>query len=433
MYMPPVAVVAQGSSTCDPFGLNTGTSSRHSGSIGVIRPGTQPHLAPDGEHSAGRSGNSRAGHGHGAAPPNWSGSNTGPMGSPRYGGSLTHSFEPPQSRNGDRVRGAKQSTASGGARNAGVRSSQTSIATHQPPFLIVTEDAASFFKAADQAFHGNMSRLESRDSYSMQSSPLGSVMQHAPPAGMRGALSWGVGPNAYETDGRPGTRGGGTVYDLDGRPLTRNGGRPASRMVMPGSTSQGSGSLLGMVPEAASLPLQTTSPTGLSAAASSGRRTAPTPPTFSPVSPGLRASGNLPPKLDGWRTERGDRGQAHKSGPLSIGANMPRTPVQGVRGSGGPVPLGALRKASLSAGAEEDLDALLDGMTDDGDDDQASTRHCTALHCCCPILLYLSVVCAPECARMGLTSSTHTVSTPVCSSNLPSCLCRTHHRKPRAH
>ncbi|GAX86647.1 hypothetical protein CEUSTIGMA_g14055.t1, partial [Chlamydomonas eustigma] len=52
-----------------------------------------------------------------------------------------------------------------------------------------------------------------------------------PPAGMRGAFSWGVGPNAYEVDGRPGTRGGGPSMELDGRPGTRSGGnRPPSRM-----------------------------------------------------------------------------------------------------------------------------------------------------------------------------------------------------------
>ena len=45
-----------------------------------------------------------------------------------------------------------------------------------------------------------------------------------PPAGMRGAFSWGVGPNAYEVDGRPGTRGGGPAVELDGRPSTRSGG-----------------------------------------------------------------------------------------------------------------------------------------------------------------------------------------------------------------
>ncbi len=45
-----------------------------------------------------------------------------------------------------------------------------------------------------------------------------------PPAGMRGAFSWGVGPNAYEVDGRPGTRGGGPAFELDGRPGTRSGG-----------------------------------------------------------------------------------------------------------------------------------------------------------------------------------------------------------------
>ena len=45
-----------------------------------------------------------------------------------------------------------------------------------------------------------------------------------PPAGMRGAFSWGVGPNAYEVDGRPGTRGGGPSCELDSRPISRPGG-----------------------------------------------------------------------------------------------------------------------------------------------------------------------------------------------------------------
>ena len=40
------------------------------------------------------------------------------------------------------------------------------------------------------------------------------VNRRPPPAGMRGALSWGVGPNAFEVDGRPGTRGGGPLYDM---------------------------------------------------------------------------------------------------------------------------------------------------------------------------------------------------------------------------
>eukprot|EP00798_Chlamydomonas_sp_ICE-L_P018325 gene18325-24787_t len=49
----------------------------------------------------------------------------------------------------------------------------------------------------------------------------------------RGNPNWAGGPagaSAYETDGRPGTRGGGTAYDLEGRPVTRGGTRPPSRM-----------------------------------------------------------------------------------------------------------------------------------------------------------------------------------------------------------
>ncbi|KAF5842463.1 hypothetical protein DUNSADRAFT_7072 [Dunaliella salina] len=57
-----------------------------------------------------------------------------------------------------------------------------------------------------------------------------------PLAGVRGSsgseLPIDHGPNAFENDGRPGTRGGGTMYDLEGRPLTRGGGRPPSRMQM---------------------------------------------------------------------------------------------------------------------------------------------------------------------------------------------------------
>jgi len=57
-----------------------------------------------------------------------------------------------------------------------------------------------------------------------------------PPVGVRGSLATDLpvdnGANAFENDGRPGTRGGGTMYDLEGRPLTRGGGRPPSRMQM---------------------------------------------------------------------------------------------------------------------------------------------------------------------------------------------------------
>lgn len=57
-----------------------------------------------------------------------------------------------------------------------------------------------------------------------------------PPAGMRGAMSWGVGPNAYENDGRPGTRGGSLNTDMEGRPTTRNQQRPPSRMISSSQT-----------------------------------------------------------------------------------------------------------------------------------------------------------------------------------------------------
>ncbi|KAG1656396.1 hypothetical protein FOA52_008806 [Chlamydomonas sp. UWO 241] len=53
--------------------------------------------------------------------------------------------------------------------------------------------------------------------------------RRAPPAGMRGALSWGLGPNAYELDGRPGTRTGthGGRCDIDGRVIASAGGHRA--------------------------------------------------------------------------------------------------------------------------------------------------------------------------------------------------------------
>lgn len=82
-----------------------------------------------------------------------------------------------------------------------------------------SDDAAIFFQS--------MSHVLASTS---QTGDMLSPNQRPPPAGMRGALSWGVGPNAYENDGRPGTRGGGTAFDLEGRPLTRSGMRPASRM-----------------------------------------------------------------------------------------------------------------------------------------------------------------------------------------------------------
>jgi hypothetical protein len=41
-----------------------------------------------------------------------------------------------------------------------------------------------------------------------------------------GAVGSSAQPAAYESDGRPGTRGGGAVYDLQGRPVTRGGVRP---------------------------------------------------------------------------------------------------------------------------------------------------------------------------------------------------------------
>lgn len=83
-----------------------------------------------------------------------------------------------------------------------------------------TDDAAAFFRAAGQMLQPG----------TQVDGTMSGAWARPPPAGMRGALSWGVGPNAYENDGRPGTRSGGMGYDLEGRPLTRSGLRPPSRM-----------------------------------------------------------------------------------------------------------------------------------------------------------------------------------------------------------
>ncbi len=96
-----------------------------------------------------------------------------------------------------------------------------SIQLPMPGGVVASQDDAAFF-------------FKSMGHVLSPQSPSGveamSPTARPPPAGMRGALSWGVGPNAFENDGRPGTRGGGTAYDLEGRPLTRSGMRPGSRM-----------------------------------------------------------------------------------------------------------------------------------------------------------------------------------------------------------
>jgi len=135
----------------------------------------------------------------------------------------------------DRVRTPLSSSTSGGQPNS-YRSNLRSSSTKGVPFdssagdttgmdrggrsipVVVNgpEDMSAWRGLEGMAGHGEHFGLDG--------------MPRPPPAGMRGALSWGVGPNAFEVDGRPGTRGGGPAYELDGRPVTRNGARPPSRM-----------------------------------------------------------------------------------------------------------------------------------------------------------------------------------------------------------
>lgn len=100
--------------------------------------------------------------------------------------------------------------------------------------VVPMHNGASFFQALDA--HAS---LAGEPSSAGKARAIGSASGglRPPHAGLRGAMSWGLGPNVFENDGRPGTRGGGMAFDLEGRPLTRGGGRPASRM----QATQGSG------------------------------------------------------------------------------------------------------------------------------------------------------------------------------------------------
>lgn len=153
-----------------------------------------------------------------------------------------------------------------------------------------------------------------------------------PPAGMRGALSWGVGPNAYEVDGRPGTRGGGPACELDGRPITR-GGRPASRM---------RGSTEGPPPHVQLAPLDGMDPPPGGRNMPDG---APSPSAPSPSPQGLRDS----------RSVLGSRG-GQPSPQGGSGSNATKMP-----GLTPPFP-----KQKVKSVPEHDIDQLVEALSDDG-------------------------------------------------------------------
>ena len=118
----------------------------------------------------------------------------------------------------------------GGATPVSRPDGSTGALSSMPPNLFQPPPTAAL---GDRILNKELSSSMMTQDPGCPGSPLGSrgEMRPPPPAGMRGALSWGVGPNAYEVDGRPGTRGGGPSCELEGsaRPGTR-GGRPASRM-----------------------------------------------------------------------------------------------------------------------------------------------------------------------------------------------------------
>lgn len=178
------------------------------------------------------------------------------------------------------------------------------------------------------------------------------ALRPAPPAGMRGALSWGVGGtdgtgNAYEVDGRPGTRGGGPSFDIDGRPVTRGATRPPSRMQM-GFRGSADLSSSGPLPAVHLAPLDGTTPPPFTGGGSrqgtaNGMRA-----SLSAVGGGKQGSFSSQGSFNS-RVNLGSRG----GGGTSLGS----TPKAGQPARGGPA-------RPFAAVPEHDIDYIVDGLSD---------------------------------------------------------------------